>query len=207
MILGVVLSLNQKICAQINRESTVTHLGKTMVAASYRYQNGLSDWDIEYYGVIVEFQLTDDLSISAPFYVGKGLDDLSYLHLPIGGIFVALLHLKYLTDDGDGIINKKTIKFLITENIKYNIWVGDRTLMSPYLSLCGYDVSNAYGSENDQNALLSNGLGLDIKILPIKNLTLGSSFSIKHFISLGEGFRSKHYLGYSVCVYLGYTFK
>lgn len=98
-------------------------------------------------------------------------------------------------------------KFLISENINYNVRVNDKLTVSPHLSILGLDSSETYGSPDYQNALLSNGLGLNVKALLAKHLTFCSSLELKHFYVTGRTFNSKNYIGYTIGINIGYIFE
>lgn len=98
-------------------------------------------------------------------------------------------------------------KFLISENINYNVRVNDKLTVSPHLSILGLDSSETYGSPDYQNALLSNGLDLNVKALLAKHLTFCSSLELKHFYVTGRTLNSKNYIGYTIGINIGYIFE
>ena len=208
IILTVLLLSSQQLFAQSQQEAIGSLKGKTMLAASFRYQNLPDNMDIKYFGLLFEHYLSDKFSISGPFYVGKSSNDRTYIHFPLGGLltvfFIKIIFREFV--DIGGLFEPGTIKYLFTENINYNIRVKDKLIISPYLSFLGLDggiVSNGE-SKNTGKASISNGIGLSIKEILSKNWTFCCYLDYKHFS--GNNFKSSNHFGYAAWINIGYTF-
>ena len=174
---------------------------------SAQYRNLPDTWDIRYYGLEPEFFLSDKFSVSGIFYAGKGSDDHAYIHVPIFGLLVSLSLGFILNEVFDGeFYSKHIFRFLIVEKFNYHQRLNKFFIVSPYLSLLGMDVSEVYGPNRHQTALLTNGIGLNARLLLGKRVTVGPSFGLKHFIDIDNSFDSKKHFGYTVGVNLGIIF-
>lgn len=63
---------------------------KSILSASFQYQNLPDLWDINYYGLNMEIYLNKHLSYSGSLYFGKGSDNLYYAHFPLAGVVLML---------------------------------------------------------------------------------------------------------------------
>lgn len=78
-------------------------------------------------------------------------------------------------------------------------------IVSPYINIFGFDAG--FSEEPGENkTLITNGLGLNIKLLPMKHFTISSFFTIKYFSSIGDTFDSKDHLGYGAGLDIGFIF-
>ena len=208
VIVSICMSFTQASAAQIPQDSTDMFKGRAVLAAAFRYQNIPHEWDIPFYGFAFEYYVSDRFSISAPFYYGKGSDDLAYVHLPVGGILLILTN-QFLRDiffELGGLFKLSVVKYLFTENLHYNIRQSDRFILSPYFSFMGLDASECYGPDHDSVAMLGNGFGLQFRWLPSSHLTLRTGLELKYLYVMGDEHRSENKFGYNFSVDLGFIF-
>jgi hypothetical protein len=200
---SVVLSL-----AQNKEDSSPALAGKTMFGATYRYQNLPNAWEVNYVGLAFVYNLSETISIAGPLYWGKAADGYSYFHFPIGGLMVALLGGSILNNifEEQSLFNLGMIKYLFTENIHFVVSNSNKMIISPYISFMGFDVSQAYGPDRDQTALLGNGFGINLKTPLIGKLATGASLELKHFILMKPDQAMKNKFGYNLSLYLGFLF-
>ena len=177
-----------------------------IVSPSVQYLNIPDTWDIKYYGIQPELFLTDQFSVSGHFYAGRASDDHAYFHVPLLGLMVSL-SLGFILDevfDGE-FWSKEIYTFLLMEQFNYNKRFNKFFMVSPYLGLLGMDVSEVHGPKRNITALLSNGIGVNARLILGESVTLGSSIGIKHFLDLEKSFGDNTHWGYTVGVNLGFV--
>jgi len=194
--------------AQNKEDSSPSLEDRTIFGFSYRYQNLPLSWKINFVGVFFEHYLTSNISVAGPIYWGKASDGRSYFHFPIGGLMIAILGGTIFNDIfEDGLpFNLGMIKYLFTENIHLLVSNKNNFTISPYLSLMGFDVSQAYGQNRDQTAMLGNGFGINFKTLLTDKLVAGSALELKHFIVTKPNQPNQNKISYNLSLYLGLLF-
>lgn len=174
--------------------------------ATFEYQQLGSEWHSRYYGLTLEAYFDNNLSFSGQVLAGKGSDGFTYVHIPAGGILL-LLTAKTILDvlfEDDPLTTTETIILALTENINYNMYYAKNKIsISPYLNFFALDVSETFGPEGTQNAMLSHGLGLNTKMLSAKPLVISSFVDFKYYHVVDGNFSFNYHLGYSLGISLG----
>ena len=191
-------------------------LAQRMVwSGSIQYQNIPGVWDITYFGVTAEFFHFKSVSLSGPIYFGKGSDNVSYLHFPAAGLFMMLplVVLEWIVPGiGDAIVKDSipstfsaVASVLLLENLRFNIRVGEKVRIFPYLNLLGAELSGS--GEEGGGVTLNTGAGLRAARIIKEQWLLSFDVSYRRFFVWEESnFGKGSYNGYALSLSFGYIF-
>ena len=209
-----------------------------IVSASSSYQSlpaygDLSDaWHILYFGAHGHFPISNRVSFSGSIYVGKGSDDLYYLHVPVAGFFLILpvIAADWLErqSSGRGFEGSWIWKLLLSEAVHYNIPAGNVVVISPYVNVLSFDshprststscactgvdccAEQQPTSSPDTTAtpwMLSTGLGLSVKVFLSDRFVVSPDVSGKYFFVGGDpAWGNDDRFGYTLGLHIGYVF-
>ena len=183
-----------------NRLGEGTHI----FSASFQYKELPGEWSINYLGISLESYLGEKVSVSGSVFYGAGSDSISYIHFPIGGLIILSVltgSVRSLLFSPDPIL----WKLLYTENVHYNIQIGEDMIISPSVSLLGFNAGFYNFSESQEpDVILTNGIGLNFKALPSERTVISTNVSLKHFLksnNLSSEFNDQ--LGFTVNFQMG----
>lgn len=183
-----------------------------ILSASFRYQNLVNAWDVAFFGMTGELQVSDKVSFSGSFFLGKGPDNGLYGHLPVAGLaaWLPLLGLAWLAGDevdGPNIhIPPVFWKLLMMENTHYNIRVGEAVVVSPYVNFLSLDGEVSDESSGEFNSL-STGLGVSAKIFLSDRFVLIPDVVAKYFFVFDDPiYGDLDRVGYALTLGAGYVF-
>ena len=184
-----------------------------ILSASFRYQNLVNAWDVAFFGMTGELQVSDKVSFSGSFFLGKGPDNAIYGHLPVAGLaaWLPLLAVAWLAgDEGDGAdihIPPVFWKLLMMENTHYNIQVRENIVVSPYVNFLSLDGEVSDESSQGDFVSLSTGLGLSAKIFLSDRFVLIPDIVAKYFFVLEDRiYGDLDRVGYALTLQAGYVF-
>jgi hypothetical protein len=195
---------------------------KSILSASFQYQNLPDRWDINYYGLNLEIFLNEHVSFSGSLYFGKGSDNLYYGHFPVAGavlLFPVVLakagieamfpgFFENVETSGDWA--KAWLKILLLENLNYNVRIGNKIIIAPYWHLLGAEGEAreaGKGSETSDVVILTTGAGINLRFFLTERFTLNPNLNIKRFFTWGRAsFGDGNYTGYAFGINLGYVF-
>ncbi len=186
---------------------------KGVLSASFRYQNLVNAWDVVFFGMTGELQVSDKVSFSGSFFLGKGPDNALYVHLPIAGLaaWLPLLGLAWLADPDDPNLQGFSIppvfwKLLMMENTHYNIRVAETVVVSPYVNFLSLDGEVSDESSGEFNSL-STGLGVSAKIFLSDRVVLIPDVVAKYFFVFDDPiYGDLDRVGYALTLQAGYVF-
>jgi hypothetical protein len=207
LIISIVLFWSQPCFLQEEpRESKENEEFDASFNASFEYQELGSNWHWRYYGLFLEAYVNNTFSLSGQVYAGNGSDGKTYVHIPAGGLLL-LLTTKTVLDvlfEDEPLTTMETIILILTENINYNMYYANNKIsVSPYLNIFALDASEAYGPDRTQNAMLSNGLGVNVKFMHAKPLIVSTFFNLKYYHVVGGNFSFNNHFGYAVGINAG----
>jgi hypothetical protein len=185
-----------------------------ILSASFRYQNLVNAWDIAFFGTTGELRVSDKVSFSGSFFLGKGPGNAIYAHLPIAGLaaWLPLLGLAWLADPDDPNLQGFSIppvllKLLMMENTHYNIQVRENIVVSPYVNFLSLDGEVSDESSQGDFVSLSTGLGLSAKIFLSDRFVLIPDIVTKYFFVLEDRiYGDLDRVGYALTLLAGYVF-
>ena len=105
---------------------------------------------------------------------------------------------------------KAVLKILLLENLNYNVRIGNKFMIVPYLNLLGAEgeVREAgKGSETSDVVILTTGAGINLRFFLTRRFTLSSNLNVKRYFTWGRAsFGDGNYNGYAFGINLGYVF-
>ncbi len=218
----LILLLVENVAAQDVPDPSFTLAKKSILSASFQYQNLPDRWDINYYGLNLEIFLNEHISYSGSLVFGKGSDNLYYGHFPLAGAVLLLPAVLAMAGiemmfpgffenvDTAGDWAKAGLKILLLENLNYNVRIGNKFMIVPYLNLLGAEgeVREAgKGSETSDVVILTTGAGINLRFFLTGRLTLNPNLNFKRFFTWGRAsFGDGNYNGYAFGINLGYVF-
>lgn len=200
----VLCTLNTDLVAQ-EETGPADLAGKTTLGPAFRYQYLPDNWSIDYFGLSLEYYVSETISASGSVLYGSDRRDDLYVHFPGAGLAVFALFAWLNRGDGSW-ITSDLLKLLIVENIHYNIRTGGKVVLAPFVSLLGADLRS--GEEGDEGSgLYSFGGGLQIKALLSRHFMLSSHVGLKYFV-IGDKIRfgSGNQFGTTIGLNLGVVF-
>jgi hypothetical protein len=222
LIAVLILLSGERAAAQDVPDPSFTLAKKSILSASFQYQNLPNRWDINYYGLNLEIFLNEHVSYSGSLCFGKGSDNLYYGHFPLAGtvlllpVFLAMAGIEgmfpgfFENVDTAGDWTKAFLKILLLENLNYNLRIGKKFIITPYLNLLGAEGEaheEGKGSETSDVIILTTGAGINSKIFLTSRFTLSPNLNVKRYFTWGRAsFGDGNYNGYAFGINLGYVF-
>jgi len=177
-----------------------------LTSIAYQFYKIFDEYEINYYGLTGEIIPKNKFSYSASLLLGKGSNDTYFLHIPAIGTVVGFGVLSVAQWFDFNMKASEFFLFFLLENFHYNIPLNKHVMLSPSITICGADIGAGEGS-NQGSIILTNGIGLGMKLFPTESFMINSSIYFKHFYISGNTNLDKGgHFGFTAMINMGFIF-